>query len=161
MTRQWLRAVSVAVVMLISCSEPAPKISGMGRRICLMESADAALPSRRAAYLQACFATIDERLANQAAARAGRAFDREGYRHCLLVQERVQDAAKARAEALDAWLEAAKSWGAGSHQARRAMRRQDQAMAKLERWIPKEMRRGLPLEPDAIRVFSRCDAEDF
>lgn len=148
-------------LMLTSCSEPAPTISAVGRRICVMESADAALPSRRAAYLQACYATIDARLANQAAAQAGRAFDREGYRHCLLFQERVRDAARERAEALDAWLEAAHGWGARSLQARRAMRRQDQAMAKLERWIPREIRHGLPLEPNAIRVFSRCDPGDF
>ncbi|MFY8149490.1 MAG: hypothetical protein ACOVNL_09795 [Prochlorococcaceae cyanobacterium] len=133
----------------------------MGRRICLMESADAALPSRRTAYLQACYASIDQRLANQAATSAGRAFAREAYQHCLLYQDRVKSAAQERAVALDAWLEAAHTWGARSSEARRAMRQQDRAMANLERWIPRNLRHGLPLEPDAIRVFSRCDPQDF
>ena len=157
--RPWL--CLLVPMMLAACSEPAPKISAMGRRICLMESADAALPSRRAAYLQACYATIDERLANQAATRAGRAFDRDAYRHCLLYQSRVRESAAERASALEDWLKAAHARGANSLQARDAQRRQDQAMAELERWIPKEIRHGLPLEPDAIRVFSRCDPSDF
>lgn len=37
----------------------------------------------------------------------------------------------------------------------------EQALAELDRLIPEPMRGGLPLEPDAIRVFSRCDRADF
>lgn len=161
MIGQWISVLGILVLALAACSEPAPRVSALGRRVCLMEAADAALPSRRTAYLQACYASIDQRLASQAAASAGRAFDREGYQHCLLYQDRVRQAAEQRAAALDAWLEASHARGANSAQARLAMRQQDRAMADLERWIPKNLRHGLPLEPDAIRVFSRCDPQDF
>ena len=36
-----------------------------------------------------------------------------------------------------------------------------QALAELNRLIPEPMRGGLTLEPDAIRVFSRCERSDF
>lgn len=37
----------------------------------------------------------------------------------------------------------------------------EQALAELNRLIPEPMRGGLPLEPDAIRLFSRCARSDF
>lgn len=157
----WLSVVVMLALGLAACPEPAPRVSALGRRICLMEAADTALPSGRAAYQQACYASIDQRLANQAAASSGRSFDREGYQGCLRYQDRVLQAAAQRAVALDAWLEASQASGANSDRARRALRQHDRAMADLERWIPSHLRRGLPLEPDAIRVFSRCDPQDF
>ncbi|MCP9820382.1 hypothetical protein KBZ18_12895 [Synechococcus sp. Cruz-9H2] len=49
----------------------------------------------------------------------------------------------------------------GDPEYEQAKRDYEQAYSNLEILIPPEMRAGLPLLPDAARLFSTCESKDF
>ncbi|QPN58972.1 hypothetical protein H8F24_12735 [Synechococcus sp. CBW1002] len=81
--------------------------------------------------------------------------------HCRLHQEEVQAAERERQKRQSLWISISSQQPPGSAAYEQAKQKFEAARGTLERLIPERYRGGLPLEPDAIRLFSRCDPGDF
>ena len=177
-------AVSALAAALAACGTQQPSgVSQRGIEICRERKADSPAGSSSEMIRQAyrtCLKTIDaelrqqrqnaqndrdaqsqdeqraqdEQLANTATAA-------ERYSHCQQVQADVIEAERLRIRTLGPAMVATRRSGADSPEARDAQAAYDDAVAELERLIPEAMRAGQALIPDAVNVFSRCDASDF
>lgn len=163
-------------LLLVACTPrppERPRVSDEGVRACQVEVDATAAPQRRQAALQACFLTIDQRLAQLKREEQQRLAPpvvppgprpptaEERYAFCVFHQQEVQQAERARQRGLAPWLMLAGSPDPTAPDVVAARQSYEQALAELDRLIPEDMRGGLPLEPDAIRVFSRCERSDF
>ncbi len=167
----------LALLLLGGCAtrpqNERPRVSDEGVRACQVEVEATAAPKGRAAALERCFLTIDQRLAQlkreqqqrlaPSAAAQGPTppTAEERYAFCVSHQQEVQQAERARQRALAPWMMLSGAPDPSSPNVVAARQAYEQALAELDRLIPEPMRGGLPLEPDAIRVFSRCDRADF
>ncbi|WP_411867802.1 hypothetical protein [Vulcanococcus limneticus] len=167
----------LALLLLAGCAtrpqHERPRVSDEGVRACQVEVEATAAPKGRAAALERCFLTIDQRLAQlqreqqqrlaPPAAPQGPAppSPEERYAFCVFHQPEVQQAERARQRALAPWLRLAGAPDPTAPEVVAARQAYEQALAELNRLIPESMRGGLTLEPDAIRVFSRCERSDF
>jgi hypothetical protein len=132
-----------------------------------------AAPKGRAAALERCFLTIDQRLAQLKREQQQRLAPppapqgpapptaEERYAFCVLHQQEVQQAEQTRQRALAPWLRLAGAPDPTAPEVVAARQAYELALAELNQLIPEPMRAGLPLEPEAIRVFSRCERSDF
>ncbi|MCP9793117.1 hypothetical protein KBZ20_14865 [Vulcanococcus limneticus Candia 3F8] len=144
-----------------------------GLRACQEEVDATAAPKGREAALERCFLTIDQRLAQLKREQQQRQAPpevpqgpapptaEERYVFCLFHQQELQEAERQRQRALAPWLLRSGAPDPMAPEVAAARQAYEQALAELDRLIPEPMRGGLPLEPDAIRVFSRCDRADF
>ncbi len=146
-------------------------MSDEGLRACQVEVDATAAPKNRLDALQRCFLSIDRRLAElrrqqpppppAAAPAPAPPTGEQRYTYCVFHQEEVQQAERLRQRVLAPWLRLSAAADQTAPEVVAARQAYEQALAELDRLIPEALRGGLPLEPDAIRVFSRCDRSDF
>jgi hypothetical protein len=148
-------------------------VSAEGLLACQEEVDATAAPKGRVAALERCLLTIDQRLVQLQReqqqrqqppvppAAEARPTAEESYAFCVSHQQEVQQAERARQRALAPWMRLSGAPDPSAPNVVAARQAYEQALAELDRLIPEPMRGGLPLEPDAIRVFSRCDRADF
>jgi len=177
-------ALTVLTAALAACgTRQANGVSQRGLEICRERQADSPPGSSSETIRQAyrsCLKTIDVELRqqqqNEQDARGAQAQDEqraaeeqrantataaERYSHCQQVQGDVIEAERLRIRTLGPAMVATRRSGAESPEARDAQAAYDDAVAALERLIPEAMRAGQALIPDAVNVFSRCEASDF
>ncbi len=170
------RAVAAAFLALplLGCQPSPPRVSDQGREVCLQEAAarsgTASAAGRR---FSECMKTIDSRLEqekaqslrqSQASSPAPAATDASPtsrYFHCISNRTAIRAANDRVSAALGPWMAASRSRTPDDPIYQQARARYEQAYAALEKEIPPSMRGGLPLIPDAARIFRRCDRTDF
>ena len=172
------RLLLLALLLLLEGCATRPqsersRVSEEGVRACQVEVEATAAPKGRAEALERCFLTIDQRLAQLKREQQQRLAPpavpqgplpptaEERYAFCVFHQQEVQQAERARQRALAPWLRLAGAPDPTAPEVVAARQAYEQALAELNQLIPEPMRGGLTLEPDAIRVFSRCERSDF
>lgn len=162
----------VALPMLLflpACgSGRAPSTSDRGQRLCRQRQADLPPFSTPAAARQAyreCLRSIDAELAARGTPMASlpqapaSASAQDRYRHCRLVSSEVEAAYAVYSSAASRWLALADKPDDPDYDTARTAH--EEAVAELERLIPPTMRGGVPLIPDAVAQFRRCDRANF
>ena len=166
----------LSLLLVVACTPRTPerpRVSDEGVRACQVEVEATAAPKGRVAALERCFLTIDQRLAQLKREQQQRVAPpevpqgpvppspEERYAFCVFHQQEVQQAERNRQRALAPWLRLSGAPDPTAPEVVAARQAYEQALAELNRLIPEPMRGGLTLEPDAIRVFSRCERSDF
>lgn len=177
--------LSGTCLLLAACSTPTtgPGVSAAGRQLCRERMAQAEpgtpLDERRATY-RTCLKGIEQERANRARELALQAQQRQQRQaeaitaqeaswatpsqqlvHCRLYQREIIDAERQRLQALAPVMRITRVHGVNSPQARQATAQYQSTVAELEQLIPVAMRRGLPLIPDAVGLFVRCDGSEL
>lgn len=83
----------------------------------------------------------------------------ERYVYCVLHQQETIDLSKHLDKATSMVLQASTRPGSSSDELVNAENAHAALIKQLEQLIPPEYRNGLPLIPDALTAFSRCDKE--
>jgi Skp family chaperone for outer membrane proteins len=180
------QALLIAALSLsaAACSATNPRaVSAEGKTLCLERMAQAEpgtpLDAKRDQY-RSCLQTVEAELASRAKAvaqetaqqqqqqAAANAADQAGWAtaaerliHCRSVQQQIIKAEKQRLQALDPVMRITRIHGVESAQAKEATAVYQRSVNELERLIPEPMRHGLPLLPDAVRLFVRYDAKEL
>lgn len=179
--RQGIHSISVlALLALIGCSANAPSaISSKGRQLCLERSAQVEpgtpVEQQRQVY-RSCLKTIEAELSQQQASaaaqrkeqlqqqqsqaakeRASWASPQERLISCRMHRDAIAAAQRELLRRREPVMTLTKQYGDSSPQALAADAQYQEQVAVLDRLIPASMRHGLPLIPDAVDLFLRCD----
>ncbi|MEA5399209.1 hypothetical protein VB734_04045 [Synechococcus sp. BA-124 BA4] len=166
---------ALLITLQFGCQPSAPRVSEQGQDICRQEAAAIGLSSPTAVRRQKeCLRTIDQRLKQERteqtriaettaepeavappATTAGR------YVYCTTHKLEVKAANDRVASTLGPWMHANANLKPGDPEYEKARIDYEQAYSALEKLIPAEMRAGLPLLPNAARLFSTCERKDF
>lgn len=166
---------ALLITLQHGCQQRAPKVSGQGRDLCRQEAAEIGLSNATADRRQSeCLRTIDQRLKQERAEKA-RIAERtaepeavpppktpaDKYVYCITHQPAVKAANDRVSTTLGPWMYAYANQKPGNPEYEKAKSDYEQSYSNLEKLIPAEMRAGLPLVPNAARLFSTCEREDF
>lgn len=178
-------SISVLVLLaLIGCNtDHSSAISGKGRQLCLERSAQVEpgtpVEQQRVIY-RACLKTIEAELKQQQATaaaqnkvqlqqqqiqaaqeRASWASPQERLIHCRMHRNEIAAAQSELMRRREPVMALTKQYGDSSPEARAADAQYQEQVAVLDRLIPAAMRHGLPLIPDAVDLFLRCDPKEL
>lgn len=158
-------------------------VSAAGRQLCRERMAQAEpgtpLEERRGLYRN-CLKGIEQERADQTRQLAREAQQRQQQEsqassaeeaqwatpaeqlvHCRTYQQDISNAERQRTLALAPVMRITREHGVTSPQALAATAQYQRSVAELERLIPARLRRGLPLIPDAVGLFLRCDPQEL
>lgn len=166
---------ALLITLQHGCQNTAPKVSVQGRDICRQEAAAIGFNNATADRRKnECLRTIDQRLKQERAEKARiaeRAAEPEvipppkspadKYVYCITHQLAVKAANDRVSTTLGPWMYAYANLKPDNPEYEKAKSDYEQAYSNLEQQIPAEMRAGLPLLPNAARLFSTCDRKDF
>ncbi|WP_216905481.1 hypothetical protein [Synechococcus sp. CCY 0621] len=85
----------------------------------------------------------------------------ERYIYCVLHQQETIDLSKHLDKATSMVLQASTRPGSSTNELVNAENAHSALIKQLEQLIPTEYRNGLPLIPDALTAFSKCDKEEL
>lgn len=172
-----VRCILAALLISLQhgCQQSAPEVSVQGRDICRQDAAAIGLNNATADRRQnECLRTIDQRLKQERAEKeriAERTAEPEAipppkspadkYVYCITHQQAVRAANDRVSTTLGPWMYAYANQKPGSPEYEKAKSDYEQAYSSLEKLIPAEMSSGLPLLPNAARLFSTCERNDF
>jgi hypothetical protein len=174
--RQLDAALALLLLQLQACQPSRPPVSEQGRQVCRQEAAAQAGTVTAAARLfQQCLTTIDQRLQSQKSAQLREEQERAAatppspepvspaarYFFCLANRDAIREANDRLTFALGPWMAASATRSPEDPVYQETLERYVEAYAAFEKAIPTEMRGGLPLVPEAARLFRNCRREDF
>lgn len=175
--------ISSIIFVLAGCNTTIHPVSERGKLVCREQAAElppgTAIQSRQEAY-RLCLASIESELARTDAKESlQRQSDfklakeqqenqqriwvppQQRLSYCLLNRDNVIDAEKRRIRALGPKMMADQTPTMSADEKQRRLDEYNQIIRELNQLLPESIRAGLPLIPDAVRVFSNCDSKSF